>query len=220
MSEKASRAGQPTHLAVPLPRSGQDWATWLVHARTGHPPGTPNPSPARAEAAWTTLLHLARRAGFTVERADCAAGQGFTTWRNRRIRIAPSLTSEQAVTALAHQLGHVLLHDQTARLEPSGTVPCTGIRKVEADSVAYLTAAHLGLDPGPVTFPHVSSWAGTDPRARPDTTIQTVTHRILTAAAKITARLDADLCPQLRPAPSQPPPQALRRPSLPGRRRQ
>ena len=213
MSEKASRAGQTTHLAAPLPRSGQDWATWLVHARTGHPPGTPNPSPARAEAAWTTLLHLARRAGFTVERADCAAGQGFTTWRNRRIRIAPSLTSEQAVTALAHQLGHVLLHAQTARLEPSGTVPCTGIRKVEADSVAYLTAAHLGLDAGPVTFPHVSSWAGTDPRARPDTTIQTVTHRILTAAAKITARLDADLSPS--PASTQPAPTAGAEETLP-----
>jgi len=171
-------------------RRDQDWASWLRRAYRAPLPATPPPSAGREEAAWTALTHLARREGFSIERANCADGDGFTTWRNRRIRIKPSAPPAQAVTALAHQLGHVLLHSQTAKLEPSGTVPCTGIRKVEADSVAYLTAACLGLDTTTITFPHASSWAGADPRARPVTTIKAVTARILTATATVTTILD------------------------------
>ena len=163
---------------------------WLHRAHGVQQSHQPTASTAQIEAAWTALTHVARREGFTVERANCANADGFTTWRNRRIRIRPDATTAQAVTALAHQLGHVLLHEQIARLEPSGTIPCTGIRKVEADSVAYLVASYVGIDTTTVTFPHVSSWAGTDSRARPTATIEAVTSRILNATATITARLD------------------------------
>jgi DNA primase len=169
--------------------SGQDWAIWLRHACQLRLP-TPLAFPGRAEAAWTALTHLARRQGFNVERANCAAADGLTTWRNRTIRIRPDIASPQAVIALAHQLGHVLLHGQIAHLERSGTVPCTGIRKVEADSVAYLTALSTGIDTTTITFPAGSSWAGSDPRARPATTIKAVTARIRTAAAAVNAMLD------------------------------
>jgi DNA primase len=127
-----------------------------------------------------------------VHRADCAAGEGFTTWRNRLIRIRPEATGEQAVAALAHQLGHVLLHGRIALLEPSGTVPCRGIRKVEADSVAFLVGLHLGIRPE-VRFPSVASWAGTDARAHPDATVQAVARRVVDAAARIVTRLDEAL---------------------------
>ncbi len=168
-----------------------DWASWLRHACRSPQPGTLPPNPGHAEAVWTALTYLARREGFTVERANCADADGFTTWRNRKIRIRPDATSAQAVIALAHQLGHILMHSQIANLESSGTVPCTGIRKVEADSTAYLTAAHTSIDTTAITFPHISSWAGTDPRARPTATIKTVTTRVLAATATITAHLDA-----------------------------
>jgi DNA primase len=139
------------------------------------------------------LVHLARRAGFTVQRSDCAGAEGFTTWRNRLIRICPEANPEHAVLALAHQLAHVLLHRRIARLEPSRTVPCHGIRKVEADSVAFLVGVHLGIDPGFITFPNVSSWAGTDPRAQPGATVQAVSDRVADAAARIISRLDEAL---------------------------
>ena len=174
----------------PASASGQDWAIWLEHACHLRLPTTPA-SHQRTEATWTALTHLARRQGFTVERANCATADGFTTWRNRTIRIRPDLTSAQAVIALAHQIGHVLLHRQIAHLERSGTVPCTGIRKVEADSVAYLTATSIGIDTTTITFPAGSSWAGSDPRARPATTIKAATARIRTAAAAVNAMLDA-----------------------------
>jgi DNA primase len=167
------------------------WAAWLRHTHHGQPPRRPPASPGDAQAAWTALIHLARREGFSLERGNCAAADGSTTWRNRKIRIRPDATPDQAVTALAHQLGHVLLHRQIAQQEPSGTVPCTGIRKVEADSVAYLTAAQVGIDATDIAFPHVASWAGTDPRARPAATVQAVTARVAAATATITERLNA-----------------------------
>jgi DNA primase len=58
----------------------------------------------------------------------------------------------------------LLLHGETARLDPSGIVSCHGLRKVEADSVAYLTAISLGIGTHAIGFPNVSAWAGTDPR--------------------------------------------------------
>ena len=188
MSEKASRASDN--------RRTWSWRHYAA-ARTGRP-GWPRRTPRRrpgqrrgaragADGAWTALVHLARREGFAAARGDCADGDAFTSWRDRRIHIRRDATPEQAITALAHQLGHVLLHGEIAYLGRSGTVPCQGIRKVEADSVAYLVAAHLGIDAPAITFPHVSSWAGTGPRAHPDATIQAVASRVLTAAAKITA---------------------------------
>ena len=191
MSERDSLSAMSRNTDQTYPRSGRDWADWLRHIHHGQPPRRQPPSAADAEAAWTALIHLARREGFTVERVNCAAADGFTTWRNRKIRIRPDAPTARAVTALVHQLGHVLLHAQIARHEPSGTVRCTGIRKVEADSIAYLTARHIGIDAAAITFPNVGSWAGTDPRARPAATIQDVTTRIRTATATITARLDA-----------------------------
>jgi DNA primase len=190
VNEKQHLAATSADTDPASPRTGQDWASWLRRAHSAQPPSTP-PSVDHVRAAWNALNHLARREGFTVERANCADADGFTTWRNRKIRIRPDIEPAQAVTALAHQLAHVLLHSQIAQLEPSATVVCTGVRKVEADSVAYLAAISIGIDAPPITFPHVSSWAGTDPRARPATTIENATSRILAAMAAITARLDA-----------------------------
>jgi DNA primase len=168
-----------------------DWPGWLRRVYRSPLPGAVRPAAGHAEAVWTALTYLARREGFTVERESCAGADGVTTWRNRRIRIRPDITSAQAVIALAHQLGHILLHGQIAKLEPSSTVPCTGIRKVEADSVAYLTAARTGLDATAIAFPHPSSWAGRDPRAHPAATIKVVTTRILTATTTVTELLDS-----------------------------
>ena len=175
-------------------RSGQDWAAWLRQAHSARAPGAPgHPHGESLTAAMAAMVHLARRHGFAVEREDCGDSDGLTSWPGRRIRVRADITPGQAVTALAHQLGHVLLHEQSARLGPAGTIPCGGLRKVEADSVAYLTAARLGIDTAAITFPYVSSWAGTDSRARPTATIRAVTSRVLAAAGTVTAHLDAEL---------------------------
>jgi DNA primase len=204
--------------SVPPLSTGQSWAAWL---RRAHPRLAVQQPPAgrTAAAAWDVLIWFARRNGFAADLDDCGVKEGVTTWGDRRIRVRRDATAVQAVTALAHQIGHVLLHSEIARLEPTGTVPCHGTRKVEADSVAYLVAAHLGIDPPAIDFPRVSSWAGTDPRSNSSTTIQTVSDRILTTAAAITAYLDAQLgfdqesaapipaaTPEVHQAAAEPPP--------------
>jgi len=172
--------------------SGQDWTDWLRRASSRPAAGRPRAPGLSLDWAWDALTYLARRNGFAVSRADCGGAEALTAWRDRRIRVHGEATSAQAVTALAHQIGHMFLHGEIARLEASATVPCHGIRKVEADSVAYLVAAHLGIHTPAITFPRISSWAGTDPRAHPGATIQAVSGRILATASLITAHLDAE----------------------------
>ena len=142
--------------------------------------------------AWDALVHLARRAGFAVVKADWGVGEGITTWRDHRIHIRSEAGSAPAVTALAHQLAHVMLHGEVARLGTSGTVPCQGIRRVEAEYVACLVAVHLGVETPAIAFRNDSSWAGTDPRSHPEVTIKAVSERIRRISSVITAHVDAE----------------------------
>jgi DNA primase len=188
-------AAEPSRRAASL-RSGQDWAAWLRQAHHSEIRGAPqHPHHESQTAVLTALVHLARRHGFTVERGDCGDSAGLASWPSRRIRIRADATPAQAVTALTHQLGHVLLHSQIASLDLAGTLPCACLRTVEADSVAYLVTVQLGIGTDAITFPYVSSWAGADPRARPAATVQAVTSRVLDAATTVTTFLDSALSP-------------------------
>jgi DNA primase len=91
---------------------------WDLSQTSGQPlsaqpaisPASPNVPPG----LWDSLCWLARREGFAVERAPGCPADGAMLWAARRIRIFPGLAPEQAVWALAHQLGHMLLHNTTA----------------------------------------------------------------------------------------------------------
>jgi DNA primase len=156
------------------------------------PAGLPPPGPAPG-GLWDALCHLARREGFTVELEHGAPADGTTFWAARRIRLLPGLTTEQAVWALAHQLGHIELHDTPGGHPPGVTTTgCTGVLKAEADAVAYVTCARHGVAPaGELTYP--GSWAGTDPRAQPAEAILTAGQRIAAAAARVTRHTDRAL---------------------------
>jgi DNA primase len=140
---------------------------------------------AIAAAPWPgsreALTSLALRAGFRVVRADADTG---IDWTGRIIRVR---RAEDEIAALAHQIGHVLMHADTA-----GEPDCQGIRKVEADSAAFLITRRLGLDASGISFPYVSSWAGTDERSQPAEIVAATGQRITTAAAAAFACLDAN----------------------------
>jgi DNA primase len=162
---------------------------WDLAQTTGPPgsrdaPGAPRDPPGQVRDA---LSWLARRLGYAVEE-EHGPPDGAVFWAARRIRIPPQLSDEQAVQALAHQLGHVLLHHDPDHPPPPGTTTagCTGLRKAEADSIAWITCARHGITPaGTLSYP--ASWAGTDPRAQPAAAILAAGHRITTVAARITA---------------------------------
>ena len=124
---------------------------WDLSQTTGQPVPLPPPSPRRQGEAppglWDCLCWLARREGYAVEREHGCPDDGTTFWAARRIRIPPGLRRAQAVWALAHQLGHVLLHHTHSYPPGTTTSGCTGIRKAEADSVACIICARHGITP-------------------------------------------------------------------------
>ena len=169
---------------------------WDLSQTTGQPlPAqitTLTPSGEIPPGLWDCLCWLARREGFAVEREPGCPDDGTTLWTARRIRVLPNLPGSQAIWALAHQLGHVLLHDTTAAQPDITTAGCQGVRKAEADSVAFVICARHGVQTEH-GFSSPQTWAGSDPRAQPGAAILAAGERITTAAAKIVRYLDHHL---------------------------
>jgi DNA primase len=177
---------------------GQDWRdadqvayVWDLSQTTGRPIGSRPRMPPGQEAAgmWDALCWLARREGFAIEREHGAPADGVTFWTVRRIRILPAASGEQAIWALAHQLGHVLLHRDPAGPRGVTTAGCAGVRKIEADSVAFIACARHHIT-AQQDLSHPASWAGRDPRAQPEAAILAAGQRITTAASQIARHTD------------------------------
>ena len=153
---------------------------------------------------WDALTWLARHEGFSVQRAPCGPLDSMTSWGGRRITVRDGLNGAEAARALLHQLSHVLVHDGPASATATRTAGCRGVRKVEADSVAFTVATRLGMDTSAYSWPYVASWAGSDPRARPEVTIRATGERVTAAATVIAAHLDVTLfaTPSLDAAPA------------------
>ena len=90
------------------------------------------------------------------------------------------------VKTLAHELGHVVLHDpanEDVRLH-------RGIVEVEAESVALMIGAAHGMDTSAYTVPYVAGWAFSVPDTDPVEVITTTGERVRKAALAILDRLD------------------------------
>lgn len=161
-------------------------------SQTSGPGRASNDASPPGEAAgglWDALCWLARREGFAVEREDGCPDDGSTMWTARCIRVSASLCREAATWALAHQLGHVLLHNLAGYPPGATTSSCAGVRRAEADSVAFIVCARHGVTPGRA-LPYPTAWAGSDPRAQSGAVTLAVGERVTTAAAHIIDHLD------------------------------
>ena len=158
--------------------------------------GDPLPVPQRPallqgqapEGLWDALAHQVAAANFTLSRvadaSDIGGANGVTDFGARTVQVRCDVSEAQAVKTLAHELGHVMLHDPET--DPTWSMPCREVKEVEAESVAYLVTAHSGLDSSDYTFGYVAGWsAGTSPEV-----ITTVAGRVLATARSITERLD------------------------------
>jgi len=166
---------------------------WDLSQTCGRPlpgPGVIPPPREVPPGLWDALCWLARRQGFAVEREPGCPDDGTTLWTARRIRVLLALTSSQAIWALGHQLGHVLMHNTTAHTPGTSTTGCQGIRKAEADSLAFITCVRHGV-PVEHTFPSPQTWAGSDLRAQPAAAILAAGERITVAAAILSRRMRA-----------------------------
>jgi antirestriction protein ArdC len=105
---------------------------------------------------WERLADQVHASGFTLDRGDCGAANGYTDHVRRHVRVRDDVSSAQASKTLAHELAHVLLHgpDQPARARH--------VAEVEAESVAYVIAAAAGLPTEGYSVPYVAGWASGD----------------------------------------------------------
>lgn len=101
------------------------------------------------------------RQGWTVTReAIAGATNGFTTLDGtRRVVIDSDLAPAQAAKTALHEAAHVILHGDQSAAE---YVAHRGIKETEAESVAYIVAALLGLDTTNYSIGYVAGWSQGD----------------------------------------------------------
>lgn len=140
--------------------------------------GDPIPEPPKPEllagrapvGLWDGLLRLVSQRSFTLCDAATAAelggANGVTDWRDMTVSVRTDMDEAARAKTLAHELGHVLLHDPRG---PDGTVDLAaamsitrGAKEVEAESVAYLIGAAHGMDTAGYSLPYISTWASRD----------------------------------------------------------
>jgi len=160
--------------------------------------GEPLPEPVRPQllagqapdGLWDALARQVDAAGFTLARCPDAAAiggaNGVTDYRSRTVTVRADVTDAQAVKTLAHELAHVLLHNP----DNDGRPECRGIVEVEAESVAYLVAAHQEMDTSDYTFAYVAGWA--EASDDPGQAVRGTADRVLRAAGAILAAVDPD----------------------------
>lgn len=126
---------------------------------------------------WDMLAAQIHAAGYQLDRADCSPANGITNYVTRTVSVRPGLEPAQAIKTLAHELGHVMMHKPEPDVDRRR-------QEVEAESVAYLVTATLGINAGSYTFPYVARWA-----AGNTALIAATASRVIETARTITAGL-------------------------------
>lgn len=102
------------------------------------------------ENLWDTLVSLSP---VPVEIGECGGANGFyRRGEDPFIRIQSGMSEQQAVKTLLHEIAHATVH-------AGDDAPAQRAREVEAESVAYIVSAHLGIDASAYSFGYVAGWA-------------------------------------------------------------
>ena len=112
-------------------------------------------------AHWDRVEELITGCGFALQVADIDRlrdANGITDWTLREVVVRATLPGAQRFKTAVHELAHIRLHEPNAEGRPN----CRGIVEVEAESVAYMVCAALGVDSAGYSLPYVASWSGGD----------------------------------------------------------
>ncbi len=103
--------------------------------------------------AFQRLQSVAMNLGFSVVITDDlpVGVNGDCSHMNKCIRVRRSNAPAQQAKTLAHELAHAILHE---RYDDRALAEC------EAESVAYVVTADLGLDSSQYSFGYIAGWAG------------------------------------------------------------
>lgn len=127
---------------------------------------------------WETLAAQVTTAGYQLHRGHCDGANGRTDYLARAVTVRADVDPAQAAKTLAHELAHVLLHHP----EASEHSTCRGLIEIEAESVAHLICATVGLNTDPYSFAYVAHWANGD-----TTLIRATATRVIDTARRILA---------------------------------
>lgn len=169
---------------------------WDASQTAGEPlPETPSPKLLEGEAPeglWSGLAAQIEAAGFTLGDAPDAASingaNGVTNYTNHTVLVRADMDDAARVKTLAHELGHVLMHDP----ESSDARLHRGIGEVEAESVALMIGAAHGMDTSIYTIPYVAGWAANVDGKEPVEIVKATGDRVRVTALKILDQLDTE----------------------------
>jgi DNA primase len=112
-------------------------------------------------AHWDRVSELITTSGYDLQVANAdrlGDANGITDWHHKDVVVRASLPGAQRFKTAVHELAHIRLHEPTTKDRPS----CRGIVEVEAESVAYMVCAAIGIDSAGYSLPYVASWSGGD----------------------------------------------------------
>jgi hypothetical protein len=108
------------------------------------------------DGIWNHIAALIIDRGYTIDRDDCSPANGVTRWHEHRVSVSPHLAPAQAVKTLTHELGHIIGDHGT---EPRLPRP---VAEIEAESIAYIVCAAIGIESDCYSFPYVAHWSDGD----------------------------------------------------------
>lgn len=167
---------------------------WDASQTAGDPlPELPAPELLEGEAPkglWAGLAKQIEVAGFVLGEAPDAASihgaNGVTNYTERTVFVRADMDEAARVKTLAHELGHVLMHDP----ENTDVRLHRGISEVEAESVALMIGAAHGMDTSSYTIPYVTSWAAQANGKEPAEIVKATGERVRATTLKVLDQLD------------------------------
>lgn len=83
------------------------------------------------------------------------SANGFYSMTEKRIVVDNSLSQQQQLKTLVHEISHACLHDVSIPDAPLDSAT----REVQAESIAYVVCQFFGLDTSGYSFGYISSWS-------------------------------------------------------------
>jgi len=175
---------------------------WDISQTDGDPfPELPRPSLLVGQAPaglWDGLADQITSAGYELRLVSTASAiggaNGLTDFSSHEVSVRMDMDDAAQVKTLAHELGHVLVHEPRSSSISAGNAADAslhrGIAEVEAESVALMVGAAHGLDTSLYTVPYVSTWASSVPGKSPVEVVQATAERVRAAAVGILDELE------------------------------
>jgi hypothetical protein len=138
----APRAFRVVHVFDIAQTDGAELPAIPVHKLEGSDP----------DNLYARLCRVAASIGFSVEEDFLDGQNGDCNHELRRIRVEVRNNPLQQVKTLSHELAHAILHGQREGLIREQA-------ELEAESVAYVVCADLGIDSATYSFGYLASWS-------------------------------------------------------------